>query len=326
VHLTSNPVDWYAARAAGITAYVLLTAVVVLGLALAGRAPGRRWRRWPMFAVEDVHRTGGLLVGAFIAIHIVTIAVDSFLPFSPVQLVVPLASGYRPLWTGLGIAAAELLLALAVTNHYRSRLPYRWWRGAHYANFGVWAAATLHGLGSGTDRSAPWMIAVYAVSVALVLSLIVWRRAARAGASVRIGSAVALAVVGVAGVLGLAAGPLQAHHRPWNATVFHDSLTGHIIQQAGSTLAIVSMTGQGHGSQNVLVRADLLVGNDGLHSTTFQLEYLPSGTICKGKVTHVHAYGFTGICRMGGVRRVIRAGWRPVANGASLRGRIDAHV
>ena len=109
MHLTSNPVDWYAARAAGIVAYLLLTAVVTLGIAMAGRAPGRRWKRWPMFAVEDVHRVGGLLVGSFIALHVVTIAIDSFLPFSLGQLAIPLTSRYRPIWTALGIVAAELL-------------------------------------------------------------------------------------------------------------------------------------------------------------------------------------------------------------------------
>ena len=44
------------------------------------------------------------------------------------------------------------LLALAVTNHYRRRLPYTFWRRAHYLNFAVWSAATVHGLGVGTDR------------------------------------------------------------------------------------------------------------------------------------------------------------------------------
>ena len=128
MHLTSSPVDWYAARAAGIVAYLMLTAVVTLGIAMAGRAPGRRWQRWPMFAVEDVHRVGGLLVGSFIALHVVTIAIDSFLPFSLGQLAIPLTAGYRPIWTALGIVAAELLLALAVTNHYRRRIPRRLWR------------------------------------------------------------------------------------------------------------------------------------------------------------------------------------------------------
>src|SRR5207253_8412482 len=46
VHLTSSPVDWYAARSAGIVAYVLLSVVVALGLVLSGR---RRLPRWPRF-------------------------------------------------------------------------------------------------------------------------------------------------------------------------------------------------------------------------------------------------------------------------------------
>ena len=79
-------------------------------------------------------------MGSLIGIHVLTIAADSFLPFSLTQLLVPFTSSYRPLWTGLGIAAAELLLALAITNHYRSRLPYSFWRKAHYLNFAVWAS------------------------------------------------------------------------------------------------------------------------------------------------------------------------------------------
>ena len=31
MHLTTSSVDWYAARAAGVVAYVVLTLVVVLG-------------------------------------------------------------------------------------------------------------------------------------------------------------------------------------------------------------------------------------------------------------------------------------------------------
>ncbi len=190
MHLTSNPVDWYAARAAGIVAYILLTAVVTLGIAMAGRAPGRRWKRWPMFAVQDVHRVGGLLVGSFIALHVLTIAIDSFLPFSLGQLAIPLTSTYRPIWTALGIVAAELLVALAITNHYRGRLAHRWWRRAHYANFAVWTAATLHGIGSGTDRSTPWMIALFAVCAAAVAAAVTWRIGVRRelGAVVRPGA------------------------------------------------------------------------------------------------------------------------------------------
>src|SRR4051812_12740754 len=222
MHLTSNPIDWYAARAAGIVAYLLLTAVVALGVSMAGRAPGRRWKRWPMFAVEDVHRAGGLLVGTFIALHVATIAIDSYLPFSLGQLAIPLTAHYRPIWTALGIVAAELLLALAVTNHYRDRIPRRWWRGAHYANFAVWLAATLHGLGSGTDRNAPWMIALFAASAAVVAAAVMWRvgERRRISAALRPGVLVFATAAAAVVVAALALGPLRAHPRPWNAVRF----------------------------------------------------------------------------------------------------------
>ena len=56
MHVTSSPVDWYAARAAGIAAYLVLTFVVTFGLAMAGKAQSKTW---PKFAIEDVHRLGG---------------------------------------------------------------------------------------------------------------------------------------------------------------------------------------------------------------------------------------------------------------------------
>ena len=63
MHVTSSPAIWYAARASGVAAYVVLSLVVCLGLTLGGKAQSRRW---PRFSVEDVHRFGGLLVGSLL--------------------------------------------------------------------------------------------------------------------------------------------------------------------------------------------------------------------------------------------------------------------
>ncbi len=323
MHLTSSPVDWYAARAAGVAAYVLLTCVVALGIALAGRAP-RRSRRWPMFAVEEVHRSGGLLVGSFVVLHVLTIAVDSYLPFSLAQLAVPLTSAYRPLWVALGIVAAELLLALAVTNHYRRRLPYRLWRRAHYLNFAVWAAATLHGLGSGTDRGATWMIALETACVAAVLAAVAWRLARSTARPLRPAGVLGVVLAGPALVLLLALGPLHPHPRPWNAATFADTLTGSIRQQTAVTRAVVSMSGSGHGGQDVLVRADLLVAPDQLLSTSFQMEYLASGAVCRGRVDRLGPFSFHATCRLAdGSRRHVQARWH-LETGRRLRGRLVA--
>ena len=116
---------WYTARAGGMLAFALLTLSVVLGLTLSGRA---RLKRWPRFAVEDVHRFVGLLASGFVGIHVVGLLVDTYVPFSLSQVLVPFTSSYRPLATGLGVVGMELLAALAIANRYRKRLSYRFWR------------------------------------------------------------------------------------------------------------------------------------------------------------------------------------------------------
>jgi methionine sulfoxide reductase heme-binding subunit len=326
MHLTSSAIDWYAARAGGVVAYVLLSAVVVLGLSLAGK---RRLGFWPRFAVEDVHRFGGLLVGTFVAVHVVTIAIDSYLPFSVPSIVVPFVSSYKPLWVALGIVAAELLVALAVANHYRNRLlSYKFWRRTHYLNFAVWTAATLHGLGSGTDRSSWWLVtittvAVAAVTGATVLRVLQFRPPKRPGLVYAPFAAAALSAVLV---LGLALGPLRSHPRPWNAANFDETLQGQILQDLGPTRGVVSVAANGVGDQPVLVRADLLIGPQQLLETTFQMEYLPSGLGCKGHVTHVENYGFRATCRTGqGAQRVVQARWESSASSQLVGGVISVH-
>ena len=316
--MTSSPAVWYAARASGVAAYVVLSLVVSIGLTLGGKA---QTRRWPRFSVEDVHRFGGLLVGSLIGVHVLTIAADSFLPFSLVQLLVPFTSSYRPLWTGLGIAAAELLLALAITNHYRRRLPYSFWRKAHYVNFAVWALASVHGLMAGTDRGASWLAILYAVSVATVLMLLLWRFGGHAFRSPRVVSAGAVTVIALPLLI---VGPLRHSTPLWNAAHVKENLAGRVLRNGTEQQQIVSFVGQGQRPQKLLVRADLLVAPGTLEKTSLQLEYLPSGDVCRGNVTNVAGESFSGTCRLpNGEQRTIEASWVPNAAGTGVIGQIQ---
>ena len=164
-------VAWYVDRAGGLIAFGLVTLSVVLGLLLSGRARSS----WPRFALEDVHGFVGLLAGAFIAIHGLGVLLDGYFHFTVADVLVPGLGPYRPLATALGIVAAELLLALAVTNRVRGRLSYRFWRRAHYLNFAVWSLALVHGIAAGSDTNTVWALGVYAIAAASVSALTLWR-------------------------------------------------------------------------------------------------------------------------------------------------------
>jgi hypothetical protein len=308
--VTASPVDWYAARAAGIVAYLLLTLVVLIGLTLSGQL---RLSRWPRFAVTDVHRFGGLLVGVFVSIHVAAIALDSYTPFSLSQLLVPLTSHYRPVWTAMGIVGAELLVAIAITNAARGRIPYRWWRRIHGLNLAVWAAAAVHGIESGTDTSSPWMTSVYLISVAGVLAALTWRLGHRRLSPVA-GRRLSLAagLLGIAAVVALAALPHGTRSRLAAAPVsFADSFAGTLAQRSGATAELLSITGRGTGSRAVVVRIDLVSPDgDSITGTALQLEDIRTGAICAGTVSQIGADGFRGTCDFGSSARSVAATWR----------------
>jgi sulfoxide reductase heme-binding subunit YedZ len=160
-----SPISWYAARSAGIVAYLLLSGSVVVGVSMSSK----RKLAWPRFAVEEVHRFLSMLTGVFIVIHGGSLLLDRVVPISLTQEVVPFTSTYSPLTVGLGVATADLLAAIALTNALRKRLPYAFWRRVHYATIAVWVGATVHAVFSGTDRHDLWFLALIGSAASAVL-------------------------------------------------------------------------------------------------------------------------------------------------------------
>ena len=74
-------------------------------------------------------------------------------------------------------------MALAVTNHYRRRISYSLWRRLHYLNFAVWIAATVHGLGAGTDTGSTAFLVMYVVTAVGIAALALRRLVPRPDAS-----------------------------------------------------------------------------------------------------------------------------------------------
>ncbi len=165
-------ITWLAARASGWVAYVLLTASVVMGLALS-----RRWfhARCSRMWVHDAHVWVTVLFYVFLAIHLVTDLLDPFTKFTLADMLVPFVSDYRSLWLSLGIVAGELAFAVGLTFFLRRWMNYDVWHGLHMFTYAVFLLSLLHGLGTGSDTATTWGAAIYGSSAILVLFLTLWR-------------------------------------------------------------------------------------------------------------------------------------------------------
>jgi len=170
----SSTAFWYASRATGIVALLLLTAVLVLGILVnrQGRLPGL-----PRFAVTDIHRNLSLLSVAFIAVHVLTAVLDTFVSIPLAAGLVPFASGYERLWLGLGAISVDLMLAMIVTSLLRGRMDRLLWRVTHLLAYASWPVAFAHSIGSSKDLQQGWML-IMAVGCALIVAAaVVWRLA-----------------------------------------------------------------------------------------------------------------------------------------------------
>jgi sulfoxide reductase heme-binding subunit YedZ len=172
-----SAVFWYASRSTGIVTLLLLTGVLVLGLLVnrRGRLPGL-----PSFAVTSLHRNLSLLTVSFIAVHVLTAVLDTYVRIPLASALIPFASGYERFWLGLGAVALDLMLAVIVTSLVRGHLSRPVWRGVHLLAYVSWPVALAHGVGASKDLQQgrlPWV----AVGCTLVAAAAVaWRVAAAA--------------------------------------------------------------------------------------------------------------------------------------------------
>jgi len=168
----SEKLWWYMARSSGVVAWALVAAAVIWGLLLTTRLLGGRTApRWLL----DLHRFLGGLAVSFTAIHLIGLVADTYTHFGPSELLVPLASAWKPWPVALGVVAMYLLAAVEVTSLVMKRLPRRFWRWVHLTSFGSFWLATIHGVTAGTDTKNPVLWVSYLVVGAVVLFLTVFR-------------------------------------------------------------------------------------------------------------------------------------------------------
>ena len=166
---------WVLARASGVTAYVLLLALVMTGLVLAH--PWARHLQRPAPATRlVVHASLATFTSAFTVLHVVVLATDPWAQVGWRGALLPMASVYRPVPVTLGVLAVWAGLVTGATARWAGRIG-RAWLPVHRAALTVFVLVWAHGVLAGTDTSA--LRGFYVATGAAVLGLAVSRYGAR---------------------------------------------------------------------------------------------------------------------------------------------------
>jgi methionine sulfoxide reductase heme-binding subunit len=161
---------WLTSRAAGIVALVLSSLSVCVGLLIGGRIVKDRRQE-----LRVTHEALSLATLAALVVHGLTLLGDGYLKPSLGDVAIPFLSGYKTLWTSMGIIAFWALAVLGLSYYARTRIGVRRWRRLHRFAALAWILGLAHSLGEGTDAGQTWFLAMTALVVVPALLLLLSR-------------------------------------------------------------------------------------------------------------------------------------------------------
>jgi len=167
---------WMIARATGISAYLLLVLLVVLGLLLSHPSRTRIARPNPATRIR-LHIVLAALTLALTIAHIVVLATDRFAGVGWRGASLPMQSAYRPVAVTLGVLGAWAGLVVGSTALLAGHLPQRLWWRVHKVAIVALLLVWLHGVLAGGDT--PMLRWLYLSTGGLIAVVALSRYAAR---------------------------------------------------------------------------------------------------------------------------------------------------
>lgn len=178
MHVMGLPLDrvsqtyWFVARAGGIGAYLLLWVATLLGLMTSSKMLKGHV---DAALIVGMHEFFPILATVFAGLHAAVLLGDTYIGFGLADLIVPFRTSYLPLWTGMGITAFYLGVALIASFYLRSRIGRKTWRAFHYTALLAFGLALMHGLMTGSDTALPAIRWMYIATGATILFAIYYR-------------------------------------------------------------------------------------------------------------------------------------------------------
>ncbi len=166
---------------AGLTAMVLLTLNILLGLLVATNYnPRKQWprRKIPLFRI---HNWTGYTAMAVAVLHPVILLFSSTAGFHLAHILWPLNSPGQRTYNILGGITLYSFALVVVTSYFRPRLGYRPWKKLHYVAYLAAATMYIHGalIDQNLKNAAPDLLDGEKILVEgcmlLVIAASIWR-------------------------------------------------------------------------------------------------------------------------------------------------------
>ncbi len=177
---------WYVIRAAGFTAAALLILLMISGI---GQVTGLTYKVLEPVKAWAVHKALALALCGAIAVHVLFLLFDHYLPFTVPQILIPFLSHYSNGTKLAGLGISSIAVALGILAMYGVAIivlsSLGWietkksaWRNLHYISYFVMFAVFIHALGTGSDLKygvfrAGWIFILFVLLLAIVSRL--WR-------------------------------------------------------------------------------------------------------------------------------------------------------
>lgn len=165
---------WSTTRAAGITSYLFLFLSTAAGIIVSLKMLNGHAKS----VLLTLHQSSGWFGFLFGVIHGSVLLFDTYVGYSPSELLIPFTAYSQPVLTGLGTLSFYIAFILIISSDFVKKLGRKIWRTIHFLAFPGYFMGLLHGLLIGSDSQYPWAQIMYICTASLVVMLTVFRIAA----------------------------------------------------------------------------------------------------------------------------------------------------
>lgn len=162
---------WQLIRGTGLASYFLL--FLGMGLGVLYSFPQIKGKtKANMYQAHTLLTNSAMLLGL---LHSMILVIDTYMPFSWGELLVPFTAANHPILNGLGTIAAYGMLLIIFSSDFRQKISKKLWKALHFLAYPTYIVTLIHGMGTGTDTSLPWVKALYISSCSILLLLLIGR-------------------------------------------------------------------------------------------------------------------------------------------------------